>query len=195
VKAKIIITLLIFFSAAVRADELQDIKKTAESIKSVSAAFIQEKHMKILAKPMISKGKFFFTAPGSVRWEYISPVKSILLVHNGAIKSYIEGRDGLVEDTKSKAAMGIVMQEITSWLKGSFDSPAFRASLDRNKIILTPKDKSFTNIISSIIIEYRTKEKIIKSVRINESSDSYTLITFSEVFQNKDIDNKTYTGI
>jgi len=59
--------------------------------------------MKILVKPLVSNGRFLFTAPNSLRWEYFSPVKSILLLHNGNVKSYIEGKNGLVEDTKVKA--------------------------------------------------------------------------------------------
>ena len=58
----------------------EDIQSAAEKIKSVSANFSQEKHLQILIKPLVSKGRFYFLAPDSVRWEYTSPVKSILLM-------------------------------------------------------------------------------------------------------------------
>ena len=48
------------------ADDWDEIRKVAKNIKSVSAKFIQEKHMKILSKPFISKGLFHFTAPSSL---------------------------------------------------------------------------------------------------------------------------------
>ncbi|MBN2403240.1 MAG: outer membrane lipoprotein carrier protein LolA [Spirochaetes bacterium] len=189
-----------FFPLSIYADDWGEIAKVAKNIKSVSAGFIQEKHMRILVKPLISEGRFLFTAPGSLRWEYISPVKSILISHNGRIKSYIEGKDGLVEDTRSKsAAIEIVMQQITSWLNGRFHEDSnFKAVLVKDKtdkIILSPKDKSLAGIISSIELSISRAEAVIKSVKISESSDSYTLIKFTEIKHNKDIDEREYKEI
>ena len=181
-------------------EDWEEIKKVAENIKSVSADFTQEKHMKILVKPLVSNGRFLFTAPNSLRWEYFSPVKSILLMYNGSVRSFIEGKNGLVEDTGMKAqAMGIVTQEITSWLKGRFrDDPNFLAELstgESDKIFLTPKEKALANIISGIEIEVSRKEGIIKSVKIIENKDSYTLIKFTGSVHNKDIEEKIYKDI
>ncbi|MBN2040535.1 MAG: outer membrane lipoprotein carrier protein LolA [Spirochaetes bacterium] len=199
---KRIVTLLfvifsVITSAALYADDWDEIKNVAKDIKSVKADFIQEKHLKILNKPLISKGRFFFTAPTSLRWEYITPVKSILLMHNGRVKSYISGEKGFVEDSRSKAqAMGIVMQEITSWLNGRFhDDPNFKADLYTgryDKIVLTPKDKSFLSIIQSIELEISRKQGIIKSVKITENKDSYTILKFSGINHNQQIDDKYY---
>jgi outer membrane lipoprotein carrier protein len=197
---KIIIFLIgifCFYTSAIHADDWDEIAKAAKNIKSISAKFTQEKHMKILVKPLISEGRFFFTAPKSLRWEYIAPVKSVLILDNGKGKSYIQGKDGLVEDTRAKAqAMEIVMQEITSWLNGRFhDDPNFGAALIKDKtdkIILTPKDKSLSDIISSIELQISRVEGMIKSVKISESSDSYTLLLFKEVEHNKIIDEKLY---
>jgi len=197
---KIIIFLLsifCFFCSNIYADDWEEIKNVAQKIKSISARFTQEKHMKILVKPLISEGRFFFTAPKSLRWEYLSPVKSILLMHNGKGKSYIQDKNGLAEDTRAKAqAMDIVLQMITSWLNGRFhDDPNFGAVLIKDKtdkIILTPKDKSLSAIISSIELQISRAEGIIKSVKISESRDSYTLLLFKEVEHNKNIDEKLY---
>jgi outer membrane lipoprotein carrier protein len=197
---KIIVFLLsifCFFSLNLYADDWEEIKNVAKNIKSISARFTQEKHMKILVKPLISEGRFLFTAPSSLRWEYISPVKSILLMQNGKGKSYILDKSGLVEDTRAKAqAMDIVLQMITSWLNGRFhDDPNFGAALVKDKtdkIILTPRDKSLSAMISSIELEISRTEGIIKSVKISESRDSYTLLLFKEVEHNKKIDEKLY---
>jgi outer membrane lipoprotein carrier protein len=192
-----LVGLFCFYTSAIYADDWDEIAKVAKNIKSISAKFTQEKHMKILVKPLISEGIFFFTAPKSLRWEYVSPVKSILLMHNGNGKSYIQVKNGLVEDTRAKAqAMEIVMQEITSWLNGRFhDDPNFGAELIKDKtdkIIITPKDKSLSDIISSIELQISRDEGIIKSVKISESRDSYTLLIFKGVEHNKSIDEKIY---
>jgi outer membrane lipoprotein carrier protein len=192
-----LISIICFYTSGIHADDWDEIAKVAKNIKSISSKFTQEKHMKILVKPLISEGRFFFSAPKSLRWEYISPVKSILLMDNGKGKSYIQGKNGIVEDTRAKAqAMEIVMQEITSWLNGRFhDDPNFGAELVKDKtdkIILTPKDKSLSDIISSIELQISRTEGMIKSVKISESRDSYTLLLFKEVEHNKTIDERIY---
>ncbi len=200
-KILILLNLFICSLSTVYADEWEEIQNAANTIKSISAKFTQEKHMKILIRPLVSEGRFFFAVPSFLRWEYLSPVRSILLVQNSRVKSYIEGRNGLIEDTKSKAqVMEIVTQEITAWMNGRFhDDPNFNASLitgdmagNPDKILLTPKEKSFTKIISSIELAVSRKEGTIKSVRINESQDSYTLIKFSEILHNSNIDEKLF---
>ncbi len=182
------------------ADDWDEVREAAKNIKSVSAEFAQEKHMKILVKPLLSKGKFYFNSPDSLRWEYISPLRSILMMHRGRVKSYAEGADGLVEDSRAKAqAMNIVMQEITSWLNGQFtDNPNFRADLKKGpeyKIVLTPKEKAVSNIIKSIEITILKDKGIIKSVSIRESEDSFTLLQFYNIRQNSPIDDAVFQKI
>jgi outer membrane lipoprotein-sorting protein len=201
-KKNIIILIIFFFSIiAVFADDWDEIRNVAKNIKSVSAKFTQQKHIKILARPLVSEGRFYFFAPSSLRWEYISPVRSILLMHKNKVKSYVEGRKGLIEDTKSKAQiMEIITQQITSWLNGRFqDDPNFIASLisgdadgNPDRIVLTPKEKSFSKIISGIELAVSRKEGTIKSVKIIETQDSYTLIIFSETIHNQNIDEKLF---
>ena len=191
------LSLFCFFTSNIHADDWAKIENVAKNIKSISAKFTQEKHMKILVRPLISEGRFYFTASNSLRWEYLSPVRSILLLDKGRGKSYIQGKSGLVEDTRSKAqAMDIVLQMITAWLNGRFhDDPNFEARLvkgETDKIILTPKDKSLAGIISSIELQISSAEARINSVKISESRDSYTLILFKDVEHNAKIDEKFY---
>jgi len=84
-------------------------------------------------------------------------------------------------------------------VEGRFhDDPNFRAELSTgqsDKIILTPKEKSLANIISGIEIEVSRKEGTIKSVKITENKDSYTLIRFTGSVHNKNIEEKLYKDI
>ena len=159
-----------------------------------------QKYMKILLKPLVSKGSFFFLSPNSLRWEYISPVKSILLMHKGRIKRYIEVDKGYAEDASARLqAMRIVMQEIAMWLLGSFDqNPNFIASLHTkpaSTITLTPKEKSFADIIKRIELKLSPKPGVIKSVKIIENENSFTLLEFTNVELNKKIDESIFREI
>jgi len=174
------------------ADSLDSIQAEAGGISSVRAEFIQTKHMKILAKPLVSKGIVYFKRPTSIRWEYLSPVKSILLMDNGKIRRFIEGETGLVEDTGAALQiMQFVLREITFWLSGNFnESPHFTPVLKPGKtILLNPNDDSFSHIIQRIELKLSDTPGIINRVTIHESEDSYTEYKFTTTQLNTPIND------
>ena len=165
----------------------EDIQRESAKVKSVSARFSQEKHLQILTKPLVSKGHFYFQAPDLVRWEYASPIKSVLLMRKGNIKRYTLGSSGIVEDAGGAAgAMQIVLQEIVRWSKGQFTGDEYFSAILKGgkepKIILTPKEKGLSAVISRIVISFAPdRPGVLKSVQIVEDEGNYTLFEFTDV--------------
>ncbi len=179
-------------------DSWDQIRKTAKDITSVEAEFVQKKHMAILAKPLVSKGKLYFQVPRSLRWEYTSPVNSILLMHNGTVTRYIKKGDSVTKDSSARLqSMQIVLQEITMWMKGNFDAnPGFRPELRPGRVIvLTPKEKSMGEIIQRIELKLSTRPGVIQSVRIYESEKSYTVIDFLNVKMNAKLPDSLFRAL
>jgi outer membrane lipoprotein-sorting protein len=176
----------------------KDIRKESENIQSISSTFTQTKHMRILSKPLVSKGKFYFKIPDSIRWEYLSPVKSILLMYRGTVKKYIPGPQSFIEDTGSYLqSMNVILQDIALWSKGQFkNNKNFTAVLksgDVPKVILTPKDRSLAKIIERIEIALMpNKSSIINSITISEGEENYTVFEFSTVEINQTIDDSLF---
>ncbi len=191
----LIIIGLFFLIFAGWADTWDGIKAGAMKIKSVKAEFIQEKHLKILKKPLISKGIFYYKSPGSLRWEYFSPVRSILIMNNGKVRRWIKTENGFGEDhSPGLKGMGIVLDEITKWLAGDFnDNPDFNAALlPGKKILLTPKNKALSSIIAKIVLRLSDTPGIMESVTIYESEDNYTLFRFINPSLNPGFDEKIF---
>ena len=185
-KKCLIITALSFFMAIpwVQAGDWDQIREEAGNIQTISAHFVQEKHLEILIRPLISKGAFYFSAPGSLRWEYFSPIKSILLMHNEKIRRFIGNENGFKEDAgPGLQAMEMVLEEIALWLKGEFShNPDYIATLTGdNKIVMTPKNKAFSKIIQKIEILLSDRPGVIESVTIYEGKNSFTKIIFQGV--------------
>jgi outer membrane lipoprotein-sorting protein len=180
------------------ADSMEQLRKEAEGITSVRAEFTQEKHMKILIKPILSKGVLLFKNPKSIRWEYFSPVKSILLMDNGKVKRFIEGENGLVEDKgASVQIMQFVLQEITYWLNGKFDnSPNFTMTLQTGRTItLTPREESFSKMIERIELKLSDVPGVMDRVKIIENKDTYTEYKFNNTQVNIPIDDSVFRKI
>jgi outer membrane lipoprotein-sorting protein len=180
------------------ADTWENIRQKSGSIETIRADFIQEKHLKILSKPLISKGVLYFKAPGSLRWEYESPVRSVLLMHNGQINRFVKSGESFSRDSGMKLqAMQVVMDEITLWLSGRFqDNPNFKATLEPGpKIVLTPRENAFTAIIARIDLILSEQPGVINSVTIFENEESLTKLIFKDAILNEPLNDSLFEEI
>ena len=74
--------------ASVNAGELETVKQWIAhrgSISSVSASFVQERHLKALKRPIINSGKLWFKSPRLFRWQIGEPAESVAISKNGEI--------------------------------------------------------------------------------------------------------------
>jgi outer membrane lipoprotein-sorting protein len=164
--------------------------ETAIRVESIQADFVQEKQLAILARPLISQGHFSFQAPGSLRWEYFSPMHSVLLLHDGKARKFIKKDGEFVEEhSMGLDAMQVVLQEISSWLDGEItDTATFKAELDgTGRILLTPRQPALARIISRIELQLRGKTGLMESVIIYEGPGSQTTMRFSKEELNQPI--------
>ncbi len=172
------------------------IRAAAAGIDTVQSPFTQEKHLRILAQPLISKGRIIFQRPGKLRWEYHSPIPSVLIMKEKAFHRYQKIDGQWVEDTAGGvSAMSVVVEEITGWLNGEFDdSPFFKAELEPGRqIVLRPRDASMARIIQQIVLSLGDQPGVIKAVAIHESDTSYTRILFDQPLINAPVDQRLFT--
>ncbi|MEE4314704.1 MAG: outer membrane lipoprotein carrier protein LolA [Desulfofustis sp.] len=166
-------------------------------LRSVQADFVQVKHLKILARPLVSAGTFAFQVPQSLRWEYLEPVRSVLIMHNGAVRKFVE-RDGRLEEERGAqvGSLQIVLAEISNWLAGRFtDNEMFTVSfVDDRTIRFTPKGQQLAALITGIEIEIGGENGLLDSVLIEEGPDSYTRMTFSNRSINQQLPATLFTG-
>ncbi|MCL2669707.1 MAG: outer membrane lipoprotein carrier protein LolA, partial [Syntrophaceae bacterium] len=164
-------------------------REASRKITAIEARFTQQKTLAILAKPLISTGRFYYQPPRSLRWEYESPVPSVLLMREGTIKRYLKESGKWREDTSSSLpAMQMVLEEITQWQQGRFEAnPHFLAELLEDpepKVILIPREQSWKRMIQRIELtpdHHREGTGVIRSVMMVEDSRSFTVLEFTQV--------------
>lgn len=177
------------------------LQRDSATLTSVRARFTQSKTMRLLARPLVSTGSFYFKRPDSVRWSYDAPVKSLLLMHAGTVRSYTQGgAGGLTEDAgASLQSMNVMLQEIALWSRGRFnESRSFAAELKPGggpRILLTPRDAGLAQIISSIeIVLAPDRPGVISTVIISEGDSGTTVFQFSDVMLNAPLDESLFRG-
>ena len=184
-----------------RADSWEAFREASSRITSIEAQFVQRKTLPILAKPFVSSGRFFYQPPGSLRWEYERPVRSVLLMYEGKVKRYLREKDAWREDASAAMpAMQTVLNEIVSWQQGRFDAnPHFQASLLEGpdpKVILVPKEASWKKMIRQIELTLsREQAGVMKSVRVVEDERSFTELDFSQVRINRSLPASLFENV
>jgi outer membrane lipoprotein-sorting protein len=172
------------------------IRSAARDILSVQADFTQEKHLQILAQPLRSSGRLIFAAPDRLRWEYRSPLASVLLMNEGRVQRFVKTGDVWTEDASAALpAMSFVMQEISRWMNGRFDeNPDFDARLEpQGRIVLAPRKEALAAVIQKIVLQLAYTPGVIDSVTVFEDADNFTRLQFTDVIVNNPIDPALFT--
>lgn len=160
------------------------IRATAARVAGVEAEFVQRKQMPVLTRPLESRGRFTFQSSGHLRWEYQSPVKSLLELKEGRVRRYLwEGGRFRVDGRQRPDAMLVVLGEITLWLSGKFQaSENFRATLTpgmQPRMVLTPLKPALARFIKKIVLVPGLEAGAIGQVIISEAGDATTTIEFT----------------
>ena len=165
--------------------DLVSLKEASKDIRSVKAEFLQKKYLQILTKPLLSEGRFYFNASGSLRWEYLRPVRSVMLQRGDTIQLYhFSGGVWKPEITQAVESRRMVLFEISRWFQGRFDeSKVFRNLYSPGppaRVTLVPKE-GIDKFIQRIEIVLSSRPGVIERVEIEEPEGSRTSIEFRNV--------------
>jgi outer membrane lipoprotein-sorting protein len=178
-------------------DTLVSIRAAAGAVSSIRAEFSQEKHLKILSRPLVSTGVLYYQRPLSLRWEYRAPLKSVLLVHAGRARRFVWEGDAFVETAGSGMdAVRFVAEEIPRWLQGRFDdNPNFSVVLQNSTIVLKPTSAALAGMIQRIELQLAKQPGVIDTVTVFEGPDSFTRFTFRDTQLNTDLPETLFTEV
>ena len=181
------------------AESWEGIREGAASVRTVRASFVQEKRLPILARPLRSEGTFVFRRPGSIRWEYRTPVESVLLSDGGDVRRFTK-RDGawVAEAGAGMESMRVVLDEVTAWMSGRFDeSAAFTATLSGGTpttIELVPRDEGIARFVTRIVVTMAETPGAVASIEIFEGADASTRIEFRNMELNAELGDEYFTS-
>jgi outer membrane lipoprotein-sorting protein len=168
------IIVLFFLSQLSFADDaLSQINSRLTKALITQGEFEQQKHLKVLRKPLVSQGNFTYHQRKGVIWQTLNPVTSILLVN----ESHLITAQG---EQLIPATFGSVFQAMLggdlSKLQDSFIITAKQG--DSWQLQLQPKDAMLQKIIQSIEL---SGDNEIRALVIQESNGNRSDIHFSHI--------------
>ncbi len=191
-----LITVVVFSAEMAPAKDLTSLKEAFRNIRSVKAEFLQKRSLPILTKPLLSEGKLFFSMPDSLRWEYLTPLRSVMLRKGNNIQIY-NFSEGVWKPEMAQAveARRMVLEEISQWFQGRFDeSKAFKHSYSPEppeRVILISRE-GINRFINRIEIIVSVRPGVIDRVEIEEPGGSRTSIEFKNVEINSSFSSEVF---
>ncbi len=191
-----LITTILLSAAAAFSQDWNLLREASKNIRSVKADFQQKRFLQILTKPLVSEGKLFFNIPDSLRWEYLSPLRNVMLQNGNTIQVYnfIEGQ-WKPEMTQAVEARRMVIAEISQWFQGRFnESKTFKQNYSPGppaRITMVPGE-GINKFIQQIEIVLSARPGVIDRVEIEEPGGSRTLIEFRNVEINSSISPEVF---
>jgi outer membrane lipoprotein-sorting protein len=172
------------------------LRESFRNIQSVKAEFLQERHLQILKDPLVSEGRFFYLASGSLRWESLSPLQSVMLQKGDSVRLYHFSEGAWKQDmTQGVEARRMVLAEMSQWLQGRFEeSKNFSYSYSQGppgRILLSPKE-GINRFILAIEIVLSDRPGVIDRVEIAEPGGSSMRITFRNVEINASLPSRLF---
>jgi len=172
------------------------LKESFRKIQSVKAEFLQERRLQILKEPLISEGRFFFLASGALRWEYLTPLRSVMLQKGDRVQLYHFSEGAWKQDmAQGVEARRMVLTEMSQWLQGRFEeSRVFTHSYSPGppgRIFLTPGE-GINKFVLGIEIVLSDRPGVIDRVEITEPGGSSTRIVFRNVEINASLPSKLF---
>ena len=166
---------------------LEQIENQHKKTKSLAVRFKQRKYFSFMDEPIISEGRMLFAAPGKIRFELISPYRS-LLINDGKSVRRFEFSDNQWQRIMFGAGKTIrlLTDQMAQWVQGRFSEEKslfyFSHSLDPNSyavLVLKPREKTFRESVESIHIHVGNPPELkIEQIDIREPGGDNTSMQF-----------------
>jgi outer membrane lipoprotein-sorting protein len=136
--------------------------------------FHQQKHLKVLHKPLISTGTFTYHRDKGVIWKTLTPVASLLLVNESKL---LTGQgEQAVPAAFGKVFKAMLGGDISALTEGFNVTGTDQKSSWQLELI--PKDEMLKKIISAMVLSGDTE---LRNLEIREAGGNITRITFTNI--------------
>lgn len=173
--------------------ELDALLASFRGMTGLSARFVEEKTIALLATPIRSEGEVHFVAPGTLMRRVTSPTTSAALIERGRLTMVANGQRQEI-DLTSNAVVGGFISSFADVLAGD------RVALERTyrityarlpdgdwKLTLRPKGAPLNQFLTEM--EMIGNGRSVKTMRMIEVSGDVTLTTFRDVRLDRQFDD------
>ena len=162
------------------------------SVETLAGEFTQKNKVKLFKQELNSKGLLYFRKPRQIRWEYLSPDPSVMILDGNKATLTTPGAAPQVFDLDKDATMRAIFDQLLTWL-GPGSLAAARDQYDMAAagtaaapaLALTPKPQSeIARAFSRIELRLDPRTWLMKSIVLVEKSGDEKQIDFTRLATN-----------
>lgn len=182
---------------------LRLLRESRAPYNTFATRFSQRKHLDMLEVDLTSEGMIFFSRPGLVRYEILSPVRSLMAYDGKKVRCYAfsESKWRLLNNP-SATAIGQVLRQIGRWIQGDFDADrkmfeiSVVPSAQGGCIHLVPRSEAVTRYIRriEIYVEKTADSYGVNRVIIRESDVDTTEMRFRQELRNQTVPEGAFSS-
>lgn len=149
--------------------------------KFVRSLFRQERKLKVLKRPLLSKGHFLFSVENGLYWQIDKPLYSALVVTDDVIYEKRDGKSIVLADIRSQPLIGdfaslfrYLFSGKIAQLENNFDL-YFEGDVNSWDLLLKPKSSVISKVFEEILVAGRQD---IDKIILKEAGGNFTELNF-----------------
>ena len=179
-------------------DVIRKVQEQQKKTNTLESDFRQEKTLALLAKTEVSTGRFVYSKPNNVRWQYDAPKRVEMLIANGVLTTYypelnkaetIEVKRYQDRIFKYLGASG-ALDELAGYFNFTFSN---RADLSQYVLDLDPKSKGIAKRVRHIKIWIDKKSYLTTKFEYTEGDGDLTRYEFTNIKVNAPVAQSRFT--
>ena len=193
-----VLPILVLFASA-RADAgatdpalLARIDAAAKQTQTLAAEFTQKNRMRLFRQELSSKGRLYFKAPRQIRWEYLTPDPSVLLLDGQKATMRTPGAAPQVFDLDRDTTLRTVFDQLLTFVGGgSIHSTQTAYALETTgspkapKVVLVPRaEGAAKKAFSRIELSFDDRAQV-RTIRLVENNGDEKEIAFTKIERNR----------
>ena len=185
---------------AAEQDELEDFLKNlqnaSDQVSSFSSEFVQEKHLSLFSQPVIFTGKLVIVRPDRLRWEFTSPIPSVLLFNGDQGTRCNDRQQPEHFQLSSDPIMKTVAEQLWLWLGGDYNRLNSLYNLEKegeSTLVIRPRDFQTSEYVTDVSIFFDTRSLQPLLVEIREPGGDLTRILFGATVMNVELPENIFT--
>lgn len=200
----VIFVFLLSFTGDLRAEGLDEfllrLQQAAAATSAWQADFTQEKHLSIFKEPVVFQGRLSLVRPDRLRWEFFTPVSSVLILNKESGMRCGDGMAPVTVDLNSDPMMSVVSRQLWLWLGGDYRSLGEQYEIgfaaDDSTLVVQPKKDSAGNgmPIEVVILRFDPVSLEPQQVEIHERDGDYTLLRFHHSRSNPELPPQLFSS-
>lgn len=187
----------------IKAEELDKITQflslATQDIASIQADFVQEKAISFMEDKLKAEGKFWFSSPDKIRWQYLKPYPYLIIMNNGKM-SVTDESDSYSMDMRSNQ----IFQQMNALITASIQGQLLTNKLDYRKeffiekefyvVCFYPNNQQMKDYLSAIELYFSKENGKVNALKMLEAAGDYTLIRFFNRIENRKLDASLFSA-